>query len=110
MLKPAANAAAIEFNKEHSHDQEYTTTAAEHSEDFILWACGVKAGRGTATRLMVVVVGNEGGLVTVVPINAVVGVGSGDDYVQRRYLFSALALGGEATPLGGIVGEGVYYT
>jgi hypothetical protein len=47
-LIQTVNAAAI---AEHKNDKEYTTTAAKHSGDFILWAWGVKAGRVSATRL-----------------------------------------------------------
>ncbi len=50
-LIPAANAAAIEFDAEHKHDEDYTTAAADHAGDFILWAWGVKAGRVSTTRL-----------------------------------------------------------
>jgi hypothetical protein len=50
-LIPAANAAAIKFNAEHEHDEDYTRTAADHAGDFILWAWGVKAGQVSTTRL-----------------------------------------------------------
>ncbi len=50
-LIPMVNAAAIKFNAEKENDKEYTTTAADHSGDFILWAWGVKAGGVSATRL-----------------------------------------------------------
>jgi hypothetical protein len=50
-LIPAANAAAIKFDTEHEHDKDYTTTAADHAGDFILWAWGVKAGQVSTTRL-----------------------------------------------------------
>jgi hypothetical protein len=52
-LIPTVNTAAIEFDTEHENDKEYTTTAANHSGDFILWAWGVKAGKEMATRLMI---------------------------------------------------------
>jgi hypothetical protein len=50
-LIPAANAAAIKFDAEHEHNEDYTTTAADHAGDFILWAWGVKAGKVSTTRL-----------------------------------------------------------
>jgi hypothetical protein len=50
-LIPAANAAAIEFDAEHKHNEDYATTATDHAGDFILWAWGVKAGQVSTTRL-----------------------------------------------------------
>ncbi len=39
------------LRQEHNNGEEYTTTAADHSGDFILWERGVKAGQVLATRL-----------------------------------------------------------
>ncbi len=50
-LIPMVTAAAFEFNATHGNNKGYTTTAADHAGDFILWARGVGAGRVIATRL-----------------------------------------------------------
>jgi hypothetical protein len=50
-LIPAANVTAIKFHAEHKHKEDYTTTAADHAGDFILWAWGVKAGQVSTTKL-----------------------------------------------------------
>jgi hypothetical protein len=49
-LVPMVTAAAFEFKATHGNNKEYTTTAANHAGDFILWVQGVGAGRVTATR------------------------------------------------------------
>ena len=45
------NAAAFEFDNEHSDDASYITTAADHAADFILWAWGAGKGRVTSTKM-----------------------------------------------------------
>ena len=50
-LIPAVNAAAFEFDNEHSDDASYITTAADHAADFILWAWGAGKGRVTSTKM-----------------------------------------------------------
>jgi hypothetical protein len=50
-LIPAVNAAAFEFDNEHSDDASYITTAADHAADFILWAWVAGKGRVTSNKM-----------------------------------------------------------
>jgi hypothetical protein len=50
-LIPAVNAAAFEFDNEHSDNASNITTAADHAADFILWAWGAGKGRVTSTKM-----------------------------------------------------------
>jgi hypothetical protein len=46
------NAGATAFNQEHNDGKNYTTSATDHAEDFILWTWGVGAGQVTAKKII----------------------------------------------------------